>query len=294
MCFPVKIYLNGRIVDERDAHISVLDRGFLFGDGVYELIRYFDGFGVGEDAHARRLARSLELAKIRGFDAQQLGAIARSTIAANGLTDAIVYLQVTRGAGTIRSHVPNEPLTPTVVAIATPGEPLVSLLAPSQVSAVTAEDMRWKLCEIKTISLMGNILHLLEADAHGANEAILHRDGFVGEGAYSNMAFVSGKTLVTTPITEDPPILHGTARADLLAAARELGLPVEVRRVRVEELAQADELMITSSRRFVSAVVRLDGRAVGNGQTGPLTGRLFEVMRETISRDMHLATTSSR
>ena len=294
MFLPVKIYLNGRIVDERDAHISVFDRGFLFGDGVYELVRYFDGFGVGEDAHARRLARSLELAKIRGFDALQLSAIARSTIAANDLTDAIVYLQVTRGAGTMRSHVPNEPLTPTVVAIATPGEPLASLAAPSQISAVIAEDLRWKLCEIKTISLMGNILHLLEADAHGANEAILHRDGFVGEGAYSNIAFVSGGTLVTTPITEDPPILHGTARADLLAAARHLGLPIEVRRVRVDELTRADELMITSSRRFVSAVVRLDGRSIGTGQTGPLTRKLFEVMRDTIARDMQLATTSSR
>ena len=287
----MKIYLNGSIVDERDAHISVFDRGFLFGDGVYELVRYFDGFGVGEDAHAQRLARSLELAKIRGFDAMQLGAIARATIAANGLTDAIVYLQITRGAGTMRSHVPNEPLTPTVVAIATPGEPLASLVAPSQVSAITAEDLRWKLCEIKTISLMGNILHLLDADAHSANEAILHRDGFVGEGAYSNVALVSRGVLVTTPIAEDPPILHGTARADLLAAARALGIPFEVRRVRLDELASADELMITSSRRFVSAVVKLNDRVVGNGQCGPTTHNLFASMRDAIARDMQRTTT---
>jgi D-alanine transaminase len=287
----VKIYLNGSIVDERDAHISVFDRGFLFGDGVYELVRYFDGFGVGEEAHAQRLARSLELAKIRGFDAMQLGAIARATIAANGIADAIVYLQITRGAGTMRSHVPNEPLTPTVVAIATPGEPLTSLVAPSQVSAITAEDLRWKLCEIKTISLMGNILHLLDADIHSANEAILHRDGFVGEGAYSNVALVSRGVLVTTPIAEDPPILHGTARADLLAAARALGIPFEVRRVRLDELASADELMITSSRRFVSAVVKLNGRVFGNGQCGPTTRKLFESMRDAIARDMQRTTT---
>jgi D-alanine transaminase len=290
----VKIYLNGSIVDERDAHISVFDRGFLFGDGVYELVRYFDGFGVGEDAHAQRLARSLELAKIRGFNAMQLGAIARATIAANALTDAIVYLQVTRGAGTMRSHVPNEPLKPTVVAIATPGEPLASLVAPSQVSAVTAEDLRWKLCEIKTISLMGNILHLLDADSHGANEAILHRDGFVGEGAYSNMAIVSRGVLVTTPIAEDPPILHGTARADLLAAARALDIPFEVRRIRLDELATADELMITSSRRFVSAVVKLNGRVVGDGQCGRTTRKLFESMRDQIARDMQRTATSQR
>jgi len=278
----VKIHLNGRLVDERDAHISVLDRGFLFGDGVYELIRYFDGYGVGEDAHARRLARSLALAKIDGFDAATLPALCRDTIAVNDLRDAVVYVQVTRGAGRTRAHVPTERLTPTVVVIATPGEPLSSLVAPGEIAAVTAEDLRWKLCEIKTISLMGNILHLLEADAHGANEAILHRDGFVGEGAYSNIALVRNGTMVTTPIAEDPPILHGTARADLLAAAAACGIPTEVRRVRLEELAHADELMITSSRRLASAVVRLDGRPVGDGIAGPVTRKLFDAMRLAI------------
>jgi D-alanine transaminase len=281
----VKVYLNGSIVDERDAHISVLDRGFLFGDGIYELLRYFDGFGVGVDAHARRLARSLELARIRGFDASELGAIARSLLDANGLRDGVVYLQVTRGAGKVRAHVPTEPLVPTVFAMATPAEPLASLVAPQEVAVVTAEDMRWKLCEIKTLSLMGNILHLLDADARGATEAILHRDGFVGEGAYSNLALVKGGTLVTTPIAEEPPILHGTARADLLAAARNAGIPAEIRKVRLDEVAAADELMITSSRRLVSAVTKLDGKPVGNG-AGRVTRALFTQMRDDIAAAM--------
>ena len=282
----VKIHLNGSILDERDARISPLDRGFLFGDGVYELLRGFDGHLVGLDAHARRLARSLELARIRGFDASQLGAIARSLLAANDLRDGVVYLQVTRGAGTVRSHVPTEPLTPTVFAMATRAEPISSLVAPQEIAAVVAEDMRWRLCEIKTLSLMGNILHLLDADARGAAESILVRDGFVGEGAYSNMAMVRDGVLVTTPIAEDPPILHGTARADLLAAARRAGVPSEVRRVRTEELALADELMITSSRRFVSAVTRLEGQPVRDGRTGPVTRRLFEQMRDDIAAAM--------
>jgi D-alanine transaminase len=285
----VKIHLNGRIIDASDARISVFDRGFLFGDGVYELLRYFDGFGVGEEAHARRLARSLALARIDGFDAATLPALCRETIGANGLRDAVVYVQVTRGAGRVRAHVPTEPLAPTVVAIATPGEPISSLVAPSEVAAVTAEDLRWKLCEIKTVSLMGNILHLLDADAKGANEAILHRDGFIGEGAYSNVALVRDGALVTTPIAEEPPILHGTARADLLAAAAETGLRTEVRRVRLDELRDADELMITSSRRLASAVVRLDGRPVGDGRAGPITRRVFEAMRDAIARDMRRA-----
>jgi D-alanine transaminase len=282
----LKIYLNGSILDQRDAHVSVLDRGFLFGDGVYELLRYFDGHGVGLDAHARRLARSLDLARIRGFDAAELGAIARALLEANGLRDAVVYMQVTRGAGSVRAHVPTEPLVPTVFAMATPAEPITALVAPQEVAAITAEDMRWRLCEIKTLSLMGNILHLLDADAQGANEAILVRDGLVGEGAYSNVALVRRGTLVTTPIAEEPPILHGTARADLLAAARHAGIPAEVRRVRADELAEADEVMITSSRRFVSAVTRLDGRVVRDGSAGPLTRRLFAQMRDDMAAAM--------
>jgi D-alanine transaminase len=282
----LKIYLNGSILDQRDAHISVLDRGFLFGDGVYELLRYFDGHGVGLDAHARRLARSLDLARIRGFDAAELGAIAHALLEANGLRDAVVYMQVTRGAGSVRAHVPTEPLVPTVFAMATPAEPITALVAPQEVAAITAEDMRWRLCEIKTLSLMGNILHLLDADAQGANEAILVRDGLVGEGAYSNVALVRQGTLVTTPISEEPPILHGTARADLLAAARHAGIPAEVRRVRADELAEADELMITSSRRFVSAVTRLDGRVVRDGGAGPVTRRLFAQMRDDMAATM--------
>jgi D-alanine transaminase len=282
----VKVHLNGNIVDERDAHISVLDRGFLFGDGVYELLRYFDGFGVGVDAHARRLARSLSLARIDGFDAASLEGLAEGLLEANGLRDAVVYIQVTRGAGRTRAHVPTEPLTPTVFAMATPAEPLGALSAPQRISAVTAEDLRWRLCEIKTLSLMGNILHLLDADARGAGEAILHRDGFVGEGAYSNVAIVRGGALVTTPVSEDPPILHGIARSDLLAAAAHEGIPAEVRPIRLEELRSADEVMITSSRRLASAVTMLDGAAVGDGDAGPITNRLFGRMRDDIAAAM--------
>jgi D-alanine transaminase len=283
----LKIYLNGSILDQRDAHISVLDRGFLFGDGVYELLRYFDGHGVGLEAHTRRLARSLDLARIRGFDAAELGAIAHALLDANGLRDAVVYMQVTRGAGSVRAHVPTEPLVPTVFAMATPAEPITALVAPQEVAAITAEDMRWRLCEIKTLSLMGNILHLLDADARGATEAVLLRDGFVGEGAYSNVALVRRGVVVTPPIAEEPPILHGTARSDLLAAARHAGIPFEVRRVRADELGEADEIMITSSRRFVSAVTRVDGRAVRDGAAGPVTRRLFAQMRDDMAAAMH-------
>ncbi len=283
----MKVHLNGVIVDEADAHISVLDRGFLFGDGVYELVRFFEGHGVGLEAHQRRLARSLDLARIRGFDTTTFADLCTALLRANGLTNATIYLQVTRGAGRVRAHVPTEPLVPTVFAMATAAEPIESLDTPQEVTAITAPDQRWQLCEIKTLSLMGNLLHLLTADDRGASEALLHRDGFVGEGAYSNMALVVRGVLVTPPIAEEPPILHGTARADLLTAARRLGIGTEIRRVALAELAHADELMITSSRRLVSAVTRLDGQPVGDGRAGPVTTALFQGMRDEIARGIH-------
>lgn len=282
----MKVHLNGRLIDERDAHVSVLDRGFLFGDGVYEVVRFFARHGVGLEAHATRLARSLSLARIdaarHGFDPSALGELCASLLEANALEDAIVYLQVTRGAARSRSHVPTEPLAPTVFAMATAAPPISTLVAPQEIAAVTAEDTRWMRCEIKTTALMGNILHLLEAADSGAAESILHRDGIVGEGAYSNVAIVSNGVLATPPIDEDPPILHGTARADLLRAARASGVRTEVRAIRLDELAQADEVMITSSSRLASAVVRLDGRAVGGGRTGPVTAMLFAALKAEI------------
>ncbi len=289
----MKIHLNGHLVDECNARISVFDRGFLFGDGVYELIRFFDGYGVGLDTHAARLQRSLALARIEGFDTLTLTRLCREVLDANDLRDGIVYLQITRGCASTRAHVPTTPLTPTVVLIATVGEPLASLIAPQEIRAITAEDLRWKLCEIKTISLMGNILHLLDADASGASEAILHRDGFVGEGAYSNMAMMKDGVLITSPIAQEPPILHGTARADLLAAAKACGVATEVRKIRLAELETADELMITSSRRFVSAVTRLNDRPVGSGVAGITTHALFCAMRDEIASHISARTPSA-
>jgi D-alanine transaminase len=291
----VKVHLNGRLLDERDAHISVLDRGFLFGDGVYEVVRFFARHGVGLEAHAERLARSLALARIdvraSAFDPHALGAFCTSLLDANALDDAIVYLQVTRGAGRTRSHVPNEPLVPTVFAMATPAPPLTAIVAPQEIAAVTAEDTRWTRCAIKTTALMGNILHLLDAADSGANESILTRGGFVGEGAYTNVAIVTRGVLATPPIDEHPPILHGTARADLLRAADECGVRAEIRAIRVDELMHADEVLITSSSRLASAVVRLDGRPVGDGHAGPVTRRLFAAMRDEIAHAIGLPAT---
>ncbi len=287
---PRTVWLNGQLVDERAATVSIWDRGFLFGDGVYELVRFFRAepasgqrrVGVGMDLHVARLHRSLGLARIRGFDAAELPIICERLLDAHGLDDAAVYLQVTRGAGTTRLHIPPADLRPTVFAYCMPCEPMEKFVEPAPIKAVLLEDMRWRWCQIKTISLMGNILAALDAHEHDAAEAILVRDGLVAEGASTNVLIARHGRMVTPPVDDDPPILHGVTRAELIEVADRAGLRAEVRPIAVEELAEADEIMVSSSRRLVHSVVQLDDRTIGGGVPGPVARQLFAAMRNRI------------
>ena len=275
------VSVNGQLVPAAQASVSVFDRGFLFGDGVYELVRYFNGHPVAMDLHQARLARSCQLVGITGFNASLLPDICRELLEANCLRDASVYVQVTRGAGATRAHMPQPGLVPTVVAIASAAPTLEQFAQPESVSVVTMEDPRWKRCEIKTISLAGNILCLMHAQAAGAEETILLRDGMVGEGASTNVAIVHEGRVVTCPLdSAETPVLHGTMRAWLVDAARAAGVPVDVRPISQHELRAAPEVLLTSSRRLVSAVTRLDGHAVGAGVPGPVCHTLFAAMRK--------------
>lgn len=274
------VSLNGALMPIGEARIGIFDRGFLFGDGVYELVRFFDRVGVGMKLHTQRLETSLRLARIRGFDALRLPALCMELLHANDLQDASVYVQITRGAADHRSHIPPPGMRPTVMAIATPAPGFDTLVAPDAVRAVLLPDERWMRCEIKTISLMGNVLAAMTATEHGADEAILHRDGVLSEGGSTNVFLWLRGTLVTPSITEGPPILHGVTRAQLIEAAESAGIPVEQRCVRVEELASADEIMITGSRRLLSSVVELDARPVGTSATRrPAAQQLFDLLR---------------
>lgn len=284
------VHLNGRLVPESEARVSAWDRGFLFGDGVYEYVRYFAGTGVALDLHEKRLERSLALTGIRGFAADGLGRIGRELLRANGLRDAGVYLQVTRGAGTTRAHMPSPDLEPTVFAYASASEPIEAVTEPGTLRAIVRPDLRWHRCEIKTVALAGNILALLEAQAAGADECILVRDGLVGEGAYTNVAAVIGGTLVTCPVGDEAvPVLHGTMRHWMLEAARDAGVRVDVRPLRTEELAGASEVLVQSSRRLVAAVTELDGRRVGDGTAGPACRTLFDAMRARVVAEIRAA-----
>ncbi|MCA9285088.1 MAG: aminotransferase class IV, partial [Phycisphaerales bacterium] len=167
----MKVWLNGRLVAPEQATISVLDRGFLFGDGVYELVRFFGGVGVGMAAHLARLRASLAQSRIEGFAAEELPRICTALLESAGLADGSVYIQVTRGAGATRHHVPSPELRPTVFASAAALPPLDALRGPDGLRAILQEDRRWQRCSIKTTSLMGNILALMDADDADADEA---------------------------------------------------------------------------------------------------------------------------
>ena len=225
----MQVWLNGRVVPLEQAHISPFDRGFLFGDGVYELVRFFGGVGMCMQAHLRRLERSLRLTRIEGFTAEHAEHAMHAVLQAEGLRDAAVYLQVTRGAPAMRSHLPPTGLQPTSFAYAVPCGDLDSLREPATISVSVQPDLRWMRCDIKSISLMGAVLPMLDAASRQAEEAVLVRDGLLSEGSSSNILLVRDGTLSTPPIDDEPSILHGTVRDAALQAARAEGLHARMR-----------------------------------------------------------------
>ncbi|MBU3728851.1 MAG: hypothetical protein FGM37_06325 [Phycisphaerales bacterium] len=282
----VRVWLNGQLTAAHEAHVSVFDRGFLFGDGVYELVRFFGGRPVGMDLHVARLARSLELARIEGFDAHSFPAICSALMRDAELRDAAVYLQVTRGAASTRTHLPPAGLAPTVFAYAMPCAGIEELATLHLCGAALVPDRRWERCEIKTVSLMGNILGMLEGQAHGAEEAIFHRDGLVSEGASTNVLIVRGGEIATPPVDSAPPILHGVMRARMIEACVDAGIRCTVRPVAVDELRSADEILLTASKRMLSSVATLDGTTVpGARGASALAPRLLDALRARVARE---------
>ncbi len=265
-------YLDGEWLPLDAARISPLDRGFLFGDGVYEVIPAYGGRAFLLERHLARLEE--------GFAAIGLGAAADEDFAGivRGLLhdachDCMVYLQVTRGTVARRDHRFPDGATPTVFAYASdlPGAPAH---ADSGVVAVTRDDIRWSRCDVKSVSLLGHVLLRQAAEDAGAQEAVLIRDGEVTEASASNVFAVVDDTVVTPP--SGPALLAGITRGLVLELAREAGFPVTERRVAAEELGHARELWLTSSTREILPVTRLDGRPVGDGHPGPVWRRVRE------------------
>lgn len=273
------VFLNGELVPLSRAHISPQDRGFLFADGVYESIRWYPEAGPGPgtffelERHVQRLRTSLEAIRLRHVDLDPVLDALPALIERNGLTDqqASVYLQVTRGVAP-RSHAfPGESTPPTLYARAR----LFPLLVEEWdrgVAAVTVVDDRWGRCDVKSISLLANVLANEDARSRGAFEALFVRDGVVTEGTHTSVAFVRDGVVRTHPMGAH--VLPSVTRELLLVLADELGIAVDERAVGVDELPSMDEAFVMGTTTEVMPVVRIDDRPVGDGTVGPVTRQL--------------------
>lgn len=272
-----KVYVNGQTVPESEAKISVFDRGFLFADGVYEVVAVLDGKLIDYDGHARRLKRSLGELEMRAPlpDAELLSAI-RSLVTLNTLDEGLVYLQVTRGAADRDFAYPANDVGPSLVMFTQAKSLLASPLAKTGIKVVTLPDLRWQRRDIKTVQLLYPSMAKMEAKRRGADDAWLVEDELITEGTSNNAYIVTADgTIVTRELSH--AILSGITRAAILDVAGETGMRLVERPFSIQEALAASEAFITSASAFVVPVVEMDGHAIGSGAVGPVAARLREI-----------------
>lgn len=280
----ITAYLNGRFLPLAEASVPVLDRGFLFGDGVYEVVPAYGGRMFRLDQHLDRLDRSLEAIRLDdGMDRARWHEVLERLLRENGGGDIAIYMQVTRGADTGRDHgFPGESVRPTVFCMCSPLAGLPEGAATEGVACILMEDLRWRRCDIKATSLLANVLHRQAAREAGAAEALLVRDGEVTEGSASSLFLMADGRVATPP--KGPSILPGITRDLLIELLVADGMPVDERRITTEELRSADEVWITSSNREVVPVTHLDGEAVGAGRPGSGWRRAWDLFQDFKAR----------
>ena len=270
------VYLNGEFVPKSEALIPVEDRGFLFGDAVYEATPAYRGAPFLLDRHLARLSRSLAALRI-DCDVGAMPEVHRRLLDENGLGRApfsFVYVQVTRGAAPRGHAFPREPVPPTVFGFASPVVRPLRARWEEGYAAVTVPDRRWGRADVKVTSLAANVLAQQAAADAGAEDAIFVRDGMALEGTQNNLFAVFGGAVTTSPASNY--ILHGVTRGFVLERAAALGIPVDERAIPVEELREADEVFFVGTTTEIRPTVEVDGRPVGTGRVGPVTRRLFD------------------
>ena len=279
-------YLNGEFTRLPDARISVMDRGFIFGDGVYEVIPVYAGRPFRMAQHLQRLDRSLrELRIANPMSADQWTALvdelvqrlARQQGRAAADTDQLVYLQITRGVA-MRDHVMPKDIQPTVFAMTNVMKQPSAHDVEQGVRCVTAEDFRWKKAHIKSTSLLGAVFSRQISADEGAAETVMFRDGYLSEAAASNVWVVKGGRVMGPP--RDNLVLEGIRYGLLEELCAAAGLPLELRRITRDEVLQADELLLSSATKEVLAITTLDDRPVGDGRPGPVARALRAAYQE--------------
>lgn len=272
------IYLNGNFMPIEEARIPVLDRGFIFGDGVYELLPVYSRRPFRLKEHLRRLQHSLDGIRLKNPHSEEEWAdLIRQVIAGNEGEDQYVYLQITRGVAK-RDHAFPQGIAPTIFILSNPLLTPARELLMTGVAAITANDNRWMRCDIKATALLPNVLLRQQAVDAGAAETVLLRNGFLTEGAASNIFVVRDGVLLAPP--KSHLMLPGITYDVVLELARDHGLPHEVREVPETELRGAAEILLTSSTKEVMPITALDGKPVGAGKPGPVFQRLHQLYQE--------------
>jgi D-alanine transaminase len=267
------MFVNGAFVPEEEARVSIMDRGFLFADGIYEVSAVLDGHLVDNDAHLARLDRSLAAIRIPNpHDTKAWTALQQELIRRNRLTEGLVYLQVTRGAAE-RDFAFPEASRPTVVLFTQAKTVAAAPAAETGVAVITVPDLRWKRRDIKSVGLLAQVLAKQAAREAGVAEAWMVEDGTVTEGSSSTAFIITGDgRIVTRPMSQ--AVLPGITRQAVLRLAGETGLVLEERPFTPGEALEATEAFYTSASSLVMPVVAIDGRAIGDGRPGRLTRRL--------------------
>lgn len=272
-----KVYLNGQFLPLSEAHIPVMDRGFLFGDSVYEVIPAYGGRLFRLNQHLHRLDNSLHAIRIQNpLSTAQWTEILEALVKQQPGVDQSIYLQISRGSMPLRDHaIPEAAIEPTVFAMSNPIPAPDPKVQERGISAITLEDIRWHRCDIKATTLLANVLLRQQAKDHGAMEAILVRDGYATEGAASNLFIVDDDQIITPPKSED--LLPGITRDLVLELAAEAELPYAEAHITFEQLETADEIWLTSSTREIMPVTHVNEMPVNDGKPGPVWHKMREL-----------------
>ncbi|MBV1798367.1 D-amino-acid transaminase [Siccirubricoccus sp. G192] len=284
-------YVNGRYVDQRLAEVNIEDRGYQFGDGIYEVVHVHAGRFIDEDRHLDRLDRSLrEIQLEQPMSRAALRHVMQELLRRNRVTEGLVYMQVTRGVARRDHAFPTKPVPPALVLTVKRIPPYPVDVEKWAAGAISHPDLRWARRDIKSVNLLPNVLARQAAKAQGAIEAILFEEatGIVTEGAATTFWIVDEQGVLRTRHL-DHVILPGCTRSALIAELQQAGIPYEERAFTLEEARRAREAFITSATSFVKPITRLDGRPVGDGQVGPVVRRLFDLFARHVKGDLRNA-----
>jgi len=273
--------VNGEMMPLEAVRISALDRGFLFGDAIYEVLRVYSGKPWLEEGHFERLARSLHEVRIEGIDLERLRRRMRETLKASGLQEATIYIQVTRGSAP-RSHLFPANSTPLEFLFGQRFEDPYREARQTGACAIMHPDQRWERCDIKSTNLLANVLAAQAAQEAGSNEALLYLpDGTLTEGTHTSLFGVKQGRLVTAP--NGPAILPGITRSLIFKLAERIEVPIAEENLRRQELNQISELFLSGTTSEVLPIVQVDGKAIGTGQPGEITKRLQKAYQEEVA-----------